>query len=103
MSEHDLAILRKSVALNPVTIINSLGNDNRPLQSIGSRTVRWYKGLDTVVIESSTARELTRDYAAFSILILVPVIIMFALWYFGFFAFCCYPKNVNTDAANPKN
>ena len=98
MSQSDLTIIRKSVAMNPSTIINSFGNDNRPLQLLNSRTIRWYKGSDTAeVAKLSTARQLTRDYAAFSILILVPVILVIALWYFGFFAFCCHPKKHDTD------
>lgn len=47
ISQRDLTILRKSVALNPNTIINSYGNNNRPMHPMNSRTVRSYKGYDS--------------------------------------------------------
>jgi hypothetical protein len=97
LSQYDLSILRKSVSKNPNTII-SKGNDNRPLQPVGSRVILSYEGTDAAVstpIAAATdsqstggGRELTRDYASFSILILVPIIIFFALWWFGVFDNC---------------
>ena len=46
ISQQDLTIMRDAVALNPSTIIDSAGDNNRPLQMIGSRTVRSYNEFD---------------------------------------------------------
>lgn len=102
LSRYDLSHLRKAVKYYPGTIINALGNDNRPVQPIGSRTVYSYDGVDETLITApvlvaepsaktsttSRGKELTRDYSAFSILILVPVIIFFFLWWYGVLENC---------------
>ena len=81
--------MRKTVKLYPKNIINPLGNDNRPVQPLGDRIVYSYEGTDPVEVEKSGGRELTRDYAAFSILILVPIIILLILWYCGCLVYFC--------------
>jgi hypothetical protein len=95
ISLSDLNKLRKSVTFYPKTIINKAGNDNRPLQPLGTRIVYSYEGQDPVPVEKSGGTELTRDYAAFSILILVPIIVLLILWYFGCLA--CFCRNQNED------
>jgi hypothetical protein len=117
LSQYDLSILRKSVSKNPNTI-TSRGNDNRPVQPVGSRVILSYEGTDAAVstpVAAATAsqsaggaRELTRDYASFSILILVPIIIFFALWWFGVFDNCekrktHIPAQVSDKPIDPPN
>ena len=46
ISQQDLTIMRDAVALNPSTMIDSAGDNNRPLQMIGSRTVRSFNDFD---------------------------------------------------------
>ena len=95
ISASDLKKMRKTVKLYPNNIINPFGNDNRPVQPLGDRIVYSYEGFDPVEVEKSGGRELTRDYAAFSILILVPIIILLILWYFGCLA--CFCQNQGND------
>lgn len=95
ISVSDLSKMRKTVKLYPKNIVNSLGNDNRPVQPLGDRIVYSYEGTDPVEVEKSGGRELTRDYAAFSVLILVPIIILLILWYCGCLA--CFCQNQGND------
>jgi hypothetical protein len=110
LSQYDLSILRKSVSKNPNTII-SKGNDNRPVQPVGSRVILSYDGTDAAVSTPIAAvasqsteggRELTRDYASFSILILAPLILFFALWWFGVFDNCKKRKTNAPGQASDK-
>ena len=96
ISVQDLNKLRKTVKYYPKTIINKAGNDNRPVQPLGTRVVYSYEGTDPVEVPKSGGKELTRDYAAFSILILLPIIILLILWYFGCLACFCQNQNEGT-------
>jgi hypothetical protein len=95
ISVSDLNKLRKTVKFYPKNIINPAGNDNRPVQPLGDRIVYSYEGTDPVEEKESGGKELTRDYAAFSILILLPIIILLILWYFGCLA--CFCQNQGND------
>lgn len=102
ISTTDLNLMRSSVTYYPKTIINSAGNDNRPVQPLGTRIVYSYEGVDYEYDygheheEASKGKELTRDYAAFSILVLVPIILLLILWYFGCLACFCRDQNEGT-------